>query len=289
MLFTVRFRLSPAAAFGVPDPDHCTVLPITAKDIGFPHFHPVTGEVVGHGPMPDYRSEEDALRLTAHLVNATLRFNDNYVYVSVDTPTALKAQFQATAALDGYLGHLSSICGTVFTFDILSVDSTRADSYPPQQHFDVSMYAYNLPKIRDAVGEAAKATAISDRRYLRALGYHNHASFLSGHLAVAMLPDSHRRHLAAAVFLNYWKAVSTLLGDPAKKDRDHQRRYRKYGLSKDFFEKSVKRLYKLRNDYDVAHYSLDPEKLDQLKEEVGFALRTSEEVLAAVRRSLLQA
>ncbi len=57
-----------------------------------------------------------------------------------------------------------------------------------------------------------------------------------------------------------WKAASTVIGDPTI-DKDYRSRYRQLGIEKEFFETRIEVARKLRNDYDVAHYRLDAERL----------------------------
>jgi hypothetical protein len=89
--------------------------------------------------------------------------------------------------------------------------------------------------------------------------------------------------LVSSAFLNAWKAVTTILGDPSA-DRDHQRRHRDIGFGKDFSYDKVKRLTDLRNDYDVAHYSLRTDALEEVKAHYGEAIRIASEVIDQYRQ-----
>lgn len=91
--------------------------------------------------------------------------------------------------------------------------------------------------------------------------------------------------LISAVFLNLWKAVSTIVGDPSH-DRDYQKRYKKFGFDYQFFTSKIQLLNKLRNSYDVAHYSLDENLLKEVDANVGEAQNIAAEVLRKYREHI---
>jgi hypothetical protein len=64
----------------------------------------------------------------------------------------------------------------------------------------------------------------------------------------------------ATAFLQMFKALVTIVGE-AGKDADYQRRAKQMGLGADFWNSRVQPLYKVRNDSDVAHYSLETPEL----------------------------
>ncbi len=53
-------------------------------------------------------------------------------------------------------------------------------------------------------------------------------------------------------FLQFWKAIATIAGDPSR-ESDHQSRCRTYGFGKDYFRDTLKPLHDMRNTFDVAH------------------------------------
>lgn len=93
------------------------------------------------------------------------------------------------------------------------------------------------------------------------------------------------KSLIASVFLNIWKAVSAVVGDPSQ-DADYQRRYRELSLTDDFFQTRIESMRKLRNDYDVAHYTLDAGRLAQIEQEFGQSQVTTREVIGRYRERL---
>jgi hypothetical protein len=72
-----------------------------------------------------------------------------------------------------------------------------------------------------------------------------------------LLPDGTNSgfQVVATAFLQMFKALVTIVGEPGV-DGDHQQRAKRLGLGADFWVSRVKPLYKIRNESDVAHYSL---------------------------------
>jgi hypothetical protein len=92
--------------------------------------------------------------------------------------------------------------------------------------------------------------------------------------------------LIASVFLNLWKAISVIVGDP-NEDSDYQRRYKKLNLDYGFFKTKIEKIRYLRNTCDVAHYSLTEESLKEIEVNFGEADSTVTEVLRRYREYLL--
>lgn len=84
--------------------------------------------------------------------------------------------------------------------------------------------------------------------------------------------------VVSAAFLNLWKAITTIVGDPSS-DPDHQSRYKKFGLSFEFYREKIRRVQELRDDNDVAHHSLDLSRLDTIEREFGEATNVALEVI----------
>lgn len=86
-------------------------------------------------------------------------------------------------------------------------------------------------------------------------------------------------------FLQYWKAIAVIIGDPSR-DRDHQERPKKLGLGRHFFRQRIHPMNELRNNFDVAHVAdpnapriVSPEQADECR-------RVAVEVIHAYARSL---
>jgi hypothetical protein len=140
---------------------------------------------------------------------------------------------------------------------------------------------YNLEELATQVEASAAAAGIDDQRLERALGYLQHALWLFTQRAEIADPfDANSVLLIASVFLNLWKAASTIVGDPST-DSDYQRRYRTLGFDREFFVNSIEPLRAVRNNYDVAHYHLDTEALQQVDASFGASVETVRRILTA--------
>lgn len=140
---------------------------------------------------------------------------------------------------------------------------------------------YDVAELRTNIDNAAAAAALSDERLARALRYYHHAIWLFEQQAKLADPYSvDGAMLISSVFLNLWKAASAVVGDPTK-DKDHQTRHRTLGFDDEYFRTRIKPLRDLRNESDVAHYSLRGQDLAQLNAVIGAASNVVQELLRA--------
>lgn len=123
---------------------------------------------------------------------------------------------------------------------------------------------YNLDSFKQSLSWAFEAAPlVHDLKLAKALDYFNHGQLLSkirDELPMGFLRA--HSYLAADAFANFYKAAAVVVGDPSK-DKDYQSRYKKIGLSRDFWKEKVEYVRNLRNDYGVAHYDLDSKQLDR--------------------------
>ncbi len=282
--FQVRYEIQPAGAFGVPEPRADRVSPV-GRTITTRAVHVFQDEHTSWGSMPLYRDDDEAIRQTVALPTSTIRFEDNYVLVHVAAASILEAQIKATEELDRYLMHLTCLSRQFFTHRCFSVESNGNIAAPRGTGTSTVTHVYDLPKLRKNLQEAASASTIRDSRYLRATKYRNHAILLLDLIRYRTHSAQERLHLATGVFLNLWKAVATIVGDPSS-DKHHQTRHRELGLPKRYYQRRIKPLHDVRNKWDVAHPSLDETLLAELDPEVGTAFDVCDEVMAAYRASL---
>lgn len=109
---------------------------------------------------------------------------------------------------------------------------------------------------------------MGDLNLRKSLEYFNHALFLDSmryEVSPVGLSTETEMHmyLLSDIIMNLYKASSVIVGDPTK-DKDYQRRYKKYGIDYEFWKERIEDLRSMRNDWDVAHYNLDKEKLKNL-------------------------
>jgi hypothetical protein len=263
-----------------------TVVP---GDLGSFHsglFETKTRTRVGHGTLSIYRREDERIDLEFSLKRVSGHLLDNYFHATISAMDAREALSLAQSDTESFLQALSVITGTsVFSATPISMES---EAGIPISLRDVTMgtiAVYHLPTFKHQISSAAEFVAQSDEKLNRALAYYKHALIL--------LDDAKNRidhlsstHYSAVSFcvLNLWKACAVILGDPAVSGDGYQKRYRKIGLDDDFKQR-LERLKDLRDDYDVAHYSLVRQD-DVLKDRLEDAIRVAAEAIQAYRRWL---
>jgi hypothetical protein len=90
--------------------------------------------------------------------------------------------------------------------------------------------------------------------------------------------------IQAAIFLNLWKAVTPIVGDPSRVRRDrYQRRYKALGFDRKYFDDKIEDMKKSRHNSDVAHDELSRDAIDDLPAEEGTAISVTETCLQAAR------
>lgn len=290
MKFNITFKISPPGPFGIPE-EGMTVLP-TIPDFTYesPPLDRKTGLVMGYGSFSKYREENKATNLSFTLGNVQGHIRDNFLSLEVDSNTSGEAYIIVQQALETFLQHLTLSQKRPFTFEALIIESEDGQLYTIPPIIGLGNFTtYNLDKLRQDIQEAEASYHLQDSRLDRALQYFDHALFISEkRKQIADVLSRHYRYLIASVFLNLWKAVSTIVGDPNNDKKDYQSRYKKFGFDYDFFKLKIEYLRELRNNYDVAHYSLDENRLNEIDANIGKAQNITSEVLSQYRKYLLE-
>ena len=283
MKFEITFEISPAGVFGVPE-EGGTVLPARAGTYTGVSIHTATLTIVGYGSLSEYRQENEAIALPLHLGNVEGRVQDNFIFLHVDANTSTEAYDMVVQALEKFLQHLSVNQRRPFTYKPLIIESEDGKLYPVPKVLSLGRVThYHLEQLSKDIQEAETACFVQDVVLDRALQYYEHAILLYERRGqIADVLSRHYQYLISAVFLTLWKAVSTIVGDPSH-DRDYQKRYKKFGFDYQFFTSKIQHLNKLRNSYDVAHYSLNENLLKEVDVNVGEAQSIAAEVLRLYR------
>jgi hypothetical protein len=187
-----------------------------------------------------------------------------------------------------FIQHLSVSLTRLFTCKAILITDERGGYYDiPRFVIMSSVQGYNLSLLRDKIKEAEKAASLTESLLNKALHYYEHALFLfENRAAMTDIFSPHMQYLISAAFLNLWKAVSSILGDPSC-DKDYQKRYKMLGLSCDFFRSDVEFVRKVRNSYDVAHYHISEDGFKEIERHFGKAAEVATCVLHAYRQYLL--
>ncbi len=288
MKFEIAFKISPSGPFGVPE-DGRTVVPSAPGEYIGDSYHARSMTKVGHGTLSQYRHPDEAIRESFEVASVQVRVQDNFAFLKVDAETPGGAYDKGQMVLEVFLQHLAVDQRRPFSYEVLYAESEDGKTYPPPRLVTMtSVTMYNLGSLRESIRKAQRFASIDDDRLQRALQYFEHALFLyEARNEISNMFSRHYRYLISAVFLNLWKSVSTIVGDPSV-DRDYQSRYKKLGLDQAFFEQKIERLRTLRNDYDVAHYHISPERAKEIERNYGEAVSITSEVITYYREFLLQ-
>jgi hypothetical protein len=283
MKFEITFAIYPEGVFGVPE-ERGTVLPARAGTYTGAPIRTATLTIVGYGSLSEYRQEYEAIALPLHLGNIEGRIQDNFMFFQTEAITYREAYDTVVHVLERFLQHLSVNQRRPFTYKPLIIEAEDGKLYPVPKILSLGRVThYNLGQLCKDIQEAETACFVQDAILDRALQYFEHALLLyEKRSQIADALSRHYRYLIAAVFLNLWKAVSVIVGDPSH-DCDYQRHYRQFGFDYQFFTSKIQHLNTLRNSYDVAHYSLDENLLKEVDANVGEAENIAAEVLRRYR------
>lgn len=218
-------------------------------------------------------------------------FRDNYIFCSVESESPSAAYETITTEVDMFLKHLSLSQVRVSTSKPLFIQSDDGTLFPVPRYLAlVRVTCYNLEALRKDIQDTQQYQCIVDQRLERALEYFEHALLLFEKRGeIADFLSRHNTQLISSIFLNLWKALSAVVGDPSKpEDSDYQKRYKKFGLDYDFFRDKIEKVRDLRNHYDVTHYALSQDTLKEIEENFGEAKEIVGKVLQQHRQYLLK-
>lgn len=253
------FRIGPPGFFGLPDSDKVVV---PAKPEGRQVVGPVldtrTGQLVSHGTLSEFRPPDQALKTSLTSQELSLSFNDNFLEVIANAENVQLAADRALSYVDLLTQALTSMYGGLFSASLLSAEDSNGVPQPVQagpkaiQLFQAIFF--NIDELRERVATAALWATVADAAAKKALFYFEHACLVK-EFSDTLPPTSHHSAFSMALaFLQLFKALTAIIGDPSS-DRDYQSRFRRLGLARDFWEAKVRPLYDVRNEEDVAHYS----------------------------------
>jgi hypothetical protein len=286
MKYRLVARMRPPGVFGLPE-DGTTVIPARPGEVHGPTIDTLTGHIVGHGTLSEYRKEGDRVSVRADTDRAVMRFEDDYVWIELEADAPGAAANSGLAVLDRFTQHLTVNQGALFTFALLTMTGEDGSFHPIPEFMRLGRWThYNLGRLAEDIASATGFVGCDDDRLVSAIDYYQQALFLFGEARARASPFLRQSTMVvSAAFLNVWKAITTIVGDPSA-DRDHQSRYRKYGLTDEFYRDKIKRVQQLRDDYDVAHHSLDLTRLETVEQEFGEAASVALEVIRSYRQTV---
>ena len=286
MKFRIFFEIHPSGPFGVPEGTK-TVLPAGPTKAVGDTYHTKTLKRVEYGTLSRYRDDENAINVNLNLGGITGTLKDNFLFLDVEASSGEEAYDIAATAVDRFLQHLSLSMQRLFFYKPLFIEAENSALHPVPKVVTIgSITMYDLDRLRTEIANTEKVSQLSDPVLDKALQYYEHSLFLFENRGeMTDISSRHFRYLIAAAFLNLWKAVSTIVGDPSI-DLDYQSRYKHLGLDYDFFKSRIESVRNLRNEYDVAHYHVEPDRLKEIEQNFGKSKEVAERVLLAYRKYL---
>lgn len=246
------FLLKPSGLFGLPD-EGWTIIGNGARDVTSPVVDARTENFVGHGTLSQYRLHED--RLVATLTLNAIRFevDDNFLRVAIEAIDRPAAQAVVHETLTRYCAFASGMLGTFLSFEVVQILEDDEPLSIPLRMTVMNVRMYNLGMLREKLTEAGSLLdgLPPDQTLDQALRYFSEAGILYNLLA----DDTLEKLLRPLCFLQFWKALATIVGDPSS-GGDHQSRYRRFGLGagdKGYYNRVLSPLHFVRNQFDVAH------------------------------------
>lgn len=281
--FTLLIKVGPPSLFGLPQ-DGMTVLngKLGGKFQG-PTLDSKSGHFVSHGRLSEYRREEETVRFSGNIGGLPLTVRDNFFSLAVNASDRGTALRLGVARFELFLRLLSLEYGNAFSYEILHIESADGDvevNPGPKMVELIRATMFNTEQLVDHIGTAATSAQLDDPRLSKSLMYREHAAFLFDTRMRAGFFTPHFSFLLTSAYLNMWKAITTILGDPSI-DSDYQSRFQKFGLPKGYWDDNVKPLKKIRDDVDVAHYSLEADTIQIVEGAFGAAGQVCKVVVKA--------
>lgn len=288
-IFDIRFRIEPAHVLGIRT-SSMEVAPVNHPPKLV--FDPVTFEqsVTRPDETPGERRPEEMVRANFSLEGITFVWTDTICLTTLEALDLESAVDRAERLLKRILRLLmgsTTGVGALLTPHVVDVSvGGRALSHMVSswQRF----YIYDNERFTENLLAAVELTrqVPPDLRLDRALMYLGIGDAMD-ELFSADSPDDHLVETLPIRFLQYWKALTVIVGD-ASRDSDHQKRPRSLGLGREFFRQRVRPLNELRDRSDVAH-SINPRDARAVtSEQVTECREVATAVIHAYCQTLLQ-
>ena len=283
MKFIASVEIQPSGPFGVPAGDAIVVPGGTSNILSAP-LHARSMTKVGHSSLSRFREDSKAVKKNLRIMDLTCVLQDNFLNIKLDASRGKEAYDKIVHSLDRFMKHLTLTTGQLYSFKVLFVEAENGSLYPlPRRVNMMSLVGYDLDRLGSDIDTAEKMSSLSDPVLERALQYYEHSLFLFEKRGqITDILSSHFRYMISEIFLNMWKAASTVIGDPTV-DKDYSSRYLRLGIDEEFYRAKVEAARKFRNDYDVAHYRLDLERLEEIEHNFGLVKEVAERVLREYR------
>jgi hypothetical protein len=257
--YEVWLRIDPPRFFGLPE-EGVDVVPAGINPVFHGDFNTGRGWITLEDGSDPRRAEGDRLQTEFKMNGAIVRADDNIFRVSLDAPTSE----EAIARSQNEIQRLVHLLTTFFPGPATSMSATpfrvTLDGLERHKQPEVfgRLYVYDIEHMKAELLRAAALLngMVDDPRLTMSLRYFALGDDLA-ELQRGWATDEDLIRLMPVRFLQYWKALATIVGDPSR-DPDHQSRPKGLGLGRQFFRHQVAPLHNLRNSFGVAHIA-DPD------------------------------
>lgn len=300
MQFNICAEIYPSGLFGIPQ-DDMTVLPVN-YEYKYEFMELVSGTKVhiGHGTVSRYREWHEKLNLGLSLDGINAELHDNHLLLTLEADTTREAERKSHELMDWLMLNLmlNGASKYRYYYKLLSIHSESgmeaALPLKPPMWGRYHMF-YDLDELRSRFFGTVSYSNIIDEHLMKAFRYYDHGiemiDRLPNPLQLSEFEKFNTQLMSVSAFLNFWKAITTILGDPNPKSDGkpvYESRYKEYGILEDFFNTRIERLRKIRNEDAVAHYEVGSEGMANVFDNLSESQEVARVVLTAYREYLKQ-
>ncbi len=285
--YRITFEIKPSGFFGLPEEDNTIVMP--SKNVHYQIYVSPYSQFVRPISLSLFRKISEQIKKQFKVEKAIIEITDNRFVLTFSERNSEIATKRSKKIVTKFLKILQVSFGNTFFYynPIEIVEDGRTIKFIDKDETGSSLLkgsnfiAYNLEKLNEFIDTAIVHIVIEDQKCSRFREYFDRAVFLSSlfNKDEYLVEVRYENFLKTEIFLNYFKAITVILGDPSI-DKDYQSRFKTFGFEQNFLEDEVEPLRVVRNKFDIAHYSLKDN--DDFIEEISKNSQKARKVAADV-------
>lgn len=249
--------VKPAGPFGLPQ-EGLIIHP--GGELYGPTLDTHSGNIVAHGTLSRYREQPVSVEVSLDTVK--LRLRDDYLTVTFSAEDDQSSFRQGMVIVTRFCLMLSAFQARYYHpefLQLLNADTHQRVKIPTR----VGLFSATFYDTGTLSKDAARASrALTNQTMEKAAAYFSHALFLMETPLPQGHPSFHDYHIRSQVVLNFYKAISTIIGEPGI-DRDAQSRYQQFRIPAELW-REAEEVRELRNNFDIAHYTPDWKPMEEL-------------------------
>ncbi|MBP9096785.1 MAG: hypothetical protein KBG21_09270 [Ignavibacteria bacterium] len=263
--YKTTFEIKPSCWFGLPE-ENTLVIPTNTK---FEIYHSPFSKFYRPISLSQFRKVTERILKNFVLDNMAVKLDDNFIEFTFTAQNSEIASTKVKETLTKFLKILQVNVGSSFFYyinrEILEDNRVIEFIYKDETGSSLvegfSLVGYDLEKTNIDLDVSLKEFMIQDSKILRFCDYYDRATFLESFFLKEdyIIEYRYSKFLRTEIFLNYFKAITVIVGDQSV-DSDYQSRYKKFGLDYTFFRDELEPLRVIRNNADIAHYSMSDSK-----------------------------